>query len=152
MIAMIKCRKTAARIVGLVSCLTLVSACMSEVLDRQAEQIRQQSEEIARQRKDIEALAAGKQLQDRQQQDCQRAFRDYFDKAQLSTNRDEVMSLYRKGLELCPDDDVAHYEFGRALADAGRRAEAEKEFEAALKINPGFAEARRQLEALRQSR
>jgi len=130
----------------------LLSACMSEVLDRQAEQIRQQNEEIARQRKELEALAAGKQLQDRQQQDCNRAFRDYFDKAQLSANREEVLSLYSKGLELCPDDDVAHYEFGRALADAGRRAEAEKELEAALKINPGFAEARRQLEALRNNR
>jgi len=126
--------------------------CMSEVLDRQAEQIRQQNEEIARQRKEIEALATGQQLQDSQQQDCNRAFREYFDKAQLSTNRDEVLSLYRKGLEICPDDDVAHYELGRALADTGRRAEAEKEFEAALKINPGFAEARRQLEALRNNR
>jgi len=126
--------------------------CMSEVLDRQAEQIRQQNEEISRQRKEIEALATGKQLQDSQQQDCNRAFREYFDKAQLSTNRDEVLSLYRKGLEICPDDDVAHYELGRALADTGRRTEAEKEFEAALKINPGFAEARRQLEALRNNR
>ncbi len=141
-----------ARLLSGIALLSLLSACMSEVLERQAEQIRQQNEEIARQRKDIEALAAGKQVQDRQQQDCNRAFREYFDKAQLSTNRDEVLSLYRKGLELCPDDDVAHYEFGRALADAGRRAEAEKEFEAALKINPGFAEARRQLEALRNNR
>ncbi len=152
MIAVIKCRKTAVWIVGFVCCLALLPSCMSEVLDRQAEQIRQQNEEIARQRKELEALGAGKQLQDRQQQDCNRAFRDYFDKAQLSTNRDDVLSLYRKGLELCPDDDVAHYELGRALADGGRRGEAEKEFEAALKINPGFAEARRQLEALRQSR
>lgn len=125
---------------------------MSEVLERQAEQIRQQNEDIARQRKELEALAAGKQVQDRQQQDCNRAFREYFDKAQLSTNRDEAISLYRKGLELCPDDDVAHYEFGRALADAGQRGEAEREFEAALKINPGFAEARRQLDTLRANR
>jgi len=146
------CVKTAARIFGFISCLALFSACMSEVLDRQAEQIRQQNEEIERQRKELEALAAGKQVQDRQQQDCNRAFRDYFDKAQLSANRDEVLSLYSKGLALCPDDDVAHYEFGRALADAGRRAEAEKELEAALKINPGFVEARRQLEALRNNR
>ena len=59
------------------------------------------------------------------------------------------MSLYREGLAICPDDDVAHYELGRALADAGRCAEAEKEFEAALKINPDFADARRQLDAIR---
>ena len=141
-----------AGILSVIAFLSLLSGCMSEVLDRQAEQIRQQNEEIARQRKEIEALAAGQQLQDSQQQDCNRAFREYFDKAQLSTNRDEVLSLYRNGLEICPDDDVAHYELGRTLADAGRRAEAEKEFEAALKINPGFAEVRRQLEALRNNR
>ena len=140
------------RILTVLVCATLFTACMSEVLDRQAEQIRQQNEEIARQRQEIEALAAGKQVQDRKQQDCSRAFRDYFDKAQLSTNRDEVIALYRQGLQLCAEDDVAHYELGRALADAGRHAEAEKEFEAALKINPGFAEARRQLDAVRTNR
>ena len=140
-----------ARILSVIAFLIL-PGCMTEALERQAEQIRQQNEEIAQQRKELEALAAGKQVQDRQQQDCNRAFREYFDKAQLSTNRDEVISLYRKGLEICPDDDVAHYEIGRALADAGRRAEAEKEFEAALKINPGFGEARRQLDVLRANR
>ena len=141
-----------ARILSVIVFLTLLPACMTEALERQAEQLRQQNEEIVRQRNEIEALAAGKQVQGRQQQDCSRAFREYFDKAQLSTNRDEVISLYRKGLELCPDDDVAHYEFGRALADAGRRDEAEKEFEAALRINPGFGEARRQLDVLRANR
>jgi len=141
-----------ARILSVIVFLTLLPACMTEALERQAEQLRQQNEEIVRQRNEIEALAAGKQVQGRQQQDCSRAFREYFDKAQLSTNRDEVISLYRKGLELCPDDDVAHYEFGRALADAGRRDEAEKEFEAALRINPGFGEARRQLDTLRANR
>ena len=144
--------KSKARMLSAIAFLTLLPACMTEALERQAEQIRQQNEEITRQRKELEALAAGKQLQDRQQQDCNRAFREFFDKAQLSTDRDEVISLYRKGLELCPDDDVAHYEFARALADAGRRAEAEKEFEAALKINPSFGEARRQLETLRANR
>lgn len=141
-----------ARMLSVIAFVTLLSACMTEALERQAEQIRQQNEEIMRQRQELEALAAGKQVQNRQQQDCSRAFREYFDKAQLSTNRDEVISLYRKGLELCPDDDVAHYEFGRALADAGRRDEAEKEFEAALRINPGFGEARRQLDVLRANR
>jgi tetratricopeptide (TPR) repeat protein len=130
----------------------LLSACNSEVLERQAEQLRQQEAEIARQRKELEALAAGQQVQDQKQKDCIRAFRDYFDKAQLSTNRDQVISLYREGLVICPDDDVAHYELGRALADAGRRAEAEKEFEAALKINPDFGDARRQLDAVRANR
>jgi len=144
--------KAMARILGGMAFLSLLSGCMSEVLERQAEQISQQNEEIARQRREIEGLAAGKQIQEQKRQDCNRAFLEFFDKAQLSTQRDEAISLYRKGLEICPDDDVAHYEFGRALADAGQRAEAEKEYEAALKINPGFGEARRQLEALKNSR
>ena len=129
-----------------------LAACNSEMLERQAEQIRQQEAEINRQRKELEALAAGQQIQDEKQKDCIRAFRDYFDKAQLSTNREEAISLYRQGLTICPDDDVAHYELGRALADAGRPAEAAKAFEAALKINPDFADARRQLDAIQKSR
>lgn len=130
----------------------ILSACSSEVLERQAEQIRQQNEEIARQRKELEALAAGKQIQSQKEEDCRRAFRDYFDKAQLSTDRDQAVSLYRQGLAICPDDDVAHYELGRALAAAGNFAEAEREFESALRINPGFADARRQLDAVRKNR
>jgi tetratricopeptide (TPR) repeat protein len=122
------------------------------MLDRQAEQIRQQEAEIARQRKELEALAAGQKIQDQKYKDCVRAFRDYFDKAQLSTSRDEAISLYRHGLAICPDDDVAHYELGRALADAGRSAEAAEAFEAALKINPEFDEAKRQLETIRSKR
>jgi tetratricopeptide (TPR) repeat protein len=127
-------------------------ACLNEALERQAEQIKEQEMEIARQRKELEALAAGQKIQDQKQRDCVRAFREYFDKAQLSTNRDEAISLYRNGLAICPDDDVAHYELGRALAGSGRPAEAEKAFEAALKINPDFTDARRQLEAIRKNR
>ena len=129
-----------------------VASCNSEVLERQAGQIREQEQEIARQRKELEALAAGQQVQDQKQQDCNRAFRDYFDKAQQSTDREQTIALYRDGLAICPDDDVAHYELGRALADAGRPADAEREYETALKINPDFADARRQLEALRANR
>jgi tetratricopeptide (TPR) repeat protein len=135
-------------------CASLLSlaACNSEVLERQAEQIRQQEIEITRQRKELEALAAGQKIQDEKQRDCIRAFREYFDKAQLSTNREEAISLYRQGLTICPEDDVAHYELGRALADAGRPAEAANSFEAALRINPDFADARRQLDAMRRNR
>jgi hypothetical protein len=61
---------------------TVLSACSSEVLEKQAEQIKQQELEIARQRKDLEAMLAGQKLQDQKQQDCNRAFREYFEKAQ----------------------------------------------------------------------
>src|SRR5258708_34174342 len=113
-------------------CALVWGGCNWEALERQAEQIRQQQAEITRQRKELEALAAGQQVQDQKQQDCVRAFREYFDKAQSSTNRDRVILLYRDGLAISPDDDAAHYELDRPPAEPGRRAEAEKEFEPAL--------------------
>jgi len=123
---------------------------MSEALDRQAEQIRQMDEEIARQRREIDALMTNQQVQDQKQQDCSRAFRDYFDKAQGERDPDQTIALYRDGLNLCPDDEVARYELGSVLADRGRSAEAEKELEAALKINPNFGEAQQRLDLLRK--
>jgi len=132
-------------IVPLSSCLT---GYLEEDLKRQQEQINEQNAELARQRAELEAMRQGKQTSDQ----CKRAFNDYFDKAQLSTNQADRIALYRQGLQLCPEDDVAHYELGRALVDAGQRGEAETEFAAALKINPGFDAARQQLESLRSSR
>lgn len=129
-----------------------LTACNSELLERQAEQIRQQESEIARQRKELEALIAGQKIKDQSYKDCVRAFRDYFDKAQLSTDREEAIALYREGLAICPEDEVAHYELGMALVQAGRSAEAAQAFEAALKINPDFADAKKQLDALRSNR
>lgn len=129
-----------------------LAGCSSERLERQAEQIRQQENEIARQRKELEALIAGQKVQDQKYKDCVRAFRDYFDKAQLATDREQAIALYRQGLEICPDDEIAHYELGMALVDAGRTAEAAQAFRAALKINPDFADAKKQLEALQSVR
>lgn len=144
-------KSTFALLAALLLSLVSLSACLTgyleEDLKKQQEQIKEQNAELARQRAELEALRQGKQSSD----ECNRAFRDYFDKAQSSTYRDEQISLYRQGLQLCPGDDVAHYELGRALVDAGQRGEAEKEFEAALKINPDFAEARRQLDSLRST-
>ena len=131
---------------------TVFSACSSEVLEKQAEQLRQQELEIARQRKDLEAMLAGQKLQDQKQQDCNRAFREYFEKAQLSTDPDQAIVLYREGLSLCADDEVAHYELGRALANRGRYLEAEREFEAALNLKPDFTDAKRHLQAARENR
>jgi tetratricopeptide (TPR) repeat protein len=131
---------------------SILSACSSEVLEKQTEQIKQQELEIAQQRKDLEAMLAGQKLQEQKQQDCNRAFRDYFEKAQASSDRDQAIVLYRKGLSLCADDEIAHYELGRALADQGRYLEAETEFEAALKLKPDFTDAKRHLEAARKNR
>ena len=98
-------------------------ACNSEILQKQAEQIKQQELEIAQQRKDLEAMLANQQLQDQKQQDCNRAFRDYFEKAQIASAGDQAIALYREGLSLCPGDEVAHYELGGLwpIADATLR-------------------------------
>jgi tetratricopeptide (TPR) repeat protein len=129
-----------------------LSACNSEMLQKQAEQIKQQELEIAQQRKDLEAMLAGQKMQDQKQQDCNRAFRDYFEKGQIAGAGDQAIALYREGLSLCPDDEIAHYELGRALAERGRYLEAEKEFETALNLRPDFTDARRQLETVRKNR
>jgi tetratricopeptide (TPR) repeat protein len=129
-----------------------LSACNSEILQKQAEQIKLQELEIAQQRKDLDAMLASQKLQDQKQQDCNRAFRDYFEKAHMASAGDQAIALYREGLSLCPEDEVAHYELGRALADRGRYLEAEKEFETALNLRPDFTDARRQLESLRKNR
>ena len=127
----------------------LAAACNSELLEKQAEQIKQQEEEIARQRQEIEALQAAQKAEEKKRRDCNRAFRDYFEKAQGSEDSERVIALYREGLRLCPDDDVAHYELGKVLIRQGQRGEAEKEFAAALKINPDFVDAKRELDDLR---
>ncbi|HEY7317551.1 MAG TPA: tetratricopeptide repeat protein [Candidatus Binatia bacterium] len=135
---------------GFVFAYCLLVGCSSEALEKQAEQLRQQEQEIARQRREIDELMAGQKLQEQKSRDCERAFREYFDKAQASSDPEQTISLYRQGLALCPDDDVAHYELGKVMVARGMRAEAEKEFEAALKINPDFVDAKRQLDALRE--
>lgn len=122
--------------------------CNSELLEKQAEQIKQQQAQLDAQRKEIAALKAGQKIQDQKQRACNRAFRDYFEKGQALTDRDKAVALYREGLALCPDDDVAHYELGKILAADGRKAEARAEFEAALKINPDFVDAKSELDAL----
>jgi len=131
---------------------SLLPACNSQILEKQAEQLKQQEAEIARQRKEIDELLAGQKAQDQKQRDCKRAFSDYFEKAQASSDREQAISLYSEGLRICPDDEVAHYELGKALRDRGRNVEAEKEFEAALKINPDFVDAKIQLDAVRKTR
>jgi tetratricopeptide (TPR) repeat protein len=134
----------------LVSC--LLAGCSSEVLEKQAEQLRRQEIEIARQRKEINDLLAGQKVQDQKSRDCNRAFREYFEKAQTSSDPAQAIFLYREGLVICPDDDVAHYELGKVMVERGLYAEAEKEFEAALKINPDFVDAKRQLDTVRKVR
>ena len=125
------------------------SSCRTEILRQQEEQIRQQEEEISRQRREIEELKIAQQREEQKRQDCNRAF-SYYEKAQGAKNPQEAALLYRQGLKFCPDDDVAHYELGKIFQTSGQLKEAEAEFEAALKINPNFTDAKRQLETIRK--
>jgi len=127
-------------------------SCLNAELEKQAEILKEQEAEIARQRREIEALKVAQQAQEKKQGACNRAFRHYFEPAQITADADRAAALYREGLALCPDDDVAHYELGRLLAAQGHFAEAEMEFEAALKLNPDFTDARARLDALRKDR
>ena len=87
-------------IVGFFSLVSFGSpGCNSEVLEKQAEQIKQQEAQIAAQNQEIEALRAGQ----KKQQECNRAFRDYFEKAQALADRDKAIALYRElGFEEIP--------------------------------------------------
>ncbi len=125
----------------------ILVSCESRLMQQQDAQIQRLKQEIARQRREIEQIKLAKLKMEQKRQDCNLAFRD-FEKALEAANRDQAITLYRKGLRLCPDDDVARYELGKILIAVGRRAEAQEEFEAALRINPDFKSARRELKAL----
>ncbi len=133
----------------LFSLVLFLSSCESELIRQREEQIRRQQEEIARQRQEIEEIVAAQQREERKRRDCNRAFQD-FEKAQSVKEPREAVRLYRQGLQLCPDDDVAHYELGKILQGMGQNQDAKQEFEAALRINPNFRDAKRQLEATRE--
>jgi tetratricopeptide (TPR) repeat protein len=137
---------------GFLMFLLMASGCLTAELEKQAEILKEQESEITRQRAEIEALKAGQQADEKKLRDCNRAFRDYFEPAQIAADGDRAIALYRQGVALCPDDDVAHYELGKLLAAQGFYREAEMEFEAALKINPAFTDARARLDALRKNR
>lgn len=132
----------------LLALLILLPSCESELMRQQEEQIRLQQEEISRQRQELQELMAAKQKEEKKKQDCYRAFGNY-EKAKTLRDPAEAVALYRQGLELCPEDAVAYYELGKILREAGRKGEAREAFEAALRINPNFSEAKQQLEAVR---
>ena len=128
------------------ACLVL-SGCETELMRQQAETIRQQEEEIARLKQEREEVVAARQKAAEKRESCRVAFRS-FEKAQSAGEPRDAVALYREGLKLCPDDDVARYELGKVLAGMGRTEEARLEFDAALKINPKFQGAKQELEKL----
>lgn len=72
----------------------------------------------------------------------------YFDRAARVRNLNRKISLMRQGLRLCPGNPAAHNDLGVALMLRGDYAEARKHFGHALKLDPGYIPARRNMERL----
>jgi tetratricopeptide (TPR) repeat protein len=129
--------------------MVLLSACEPEQIRKNEEVLRQQETEIEQLRRENAAFRSEREKGEQKTQACNRAYGS-FEKGQAAKEPREAVALYRDGLKLCPDDDVAHYELGKILAGMGRRDEARDEFEAALKINPNFKGARLEMEKLKR--
>ena len=71
-----------------------------------------------------------------------RRARNYLDRNEL----DRAAGAFRSVLRLDPEHYEALTGLGRCLAETGMREEARKCFEKALEINPGYAQARINLE------
>lgn len=117
-------------------------------LEQQKAQIEQLKQETAQLKAEADALQNQREKEEKERVACNQAFSS-FDAARKATNDDEAIARYREGLALCPSDEVAHNELGEVYARAGRSADARTEFEAALKLNPSFARAQKNLDALR---
>ncbi len=107
-------------------------------LKQQAEQLRQEADALQQQR----------QKEDKERESCNRAYSS-FAAARKATRGEEAVDLYREGLSLCPSDDVAHNELGEIYVRLGRKADAATEFAAALRLNPNFSRAQKNLDTVR---
>jgi tetratricopeptide (TPR) repeat protein len=133
----------------LASAVLSLSACEPEQIRKNDEFIRRQETDIEQLRRENAEFRAEREKGEQKTRACNRAYGS-FEKAQAAREPREAVALYRDGLKLCPDDDVAHYELGKILAGMGRRDEARDEFEAALNINPNFKGARLEMEKLKR--
>lgn len=117
-------------------------------LEQQKAQIERLKQETAQLKAEADALQHSREKEAKERVACNQAF-TAFAAARKATNDEDAIARYREGLDLCPSDEVAHNELGEIYTRTGRAADARTEFEAALKINPNFARAQKNLDALR---
>jgi len=117
-------------------------------LEQQKVEIERLTQETAQLKAEADSMQNQREREEKERIACNKAF-SAFDAARKAANDDDAIARYREGLTLCPSDEVAHNELGEIYTRAGRPADARVEFEAALKINPNFARAQKNLDALR---
>ena len=132
---------------GLCLCLAACSLFDTSVLEQQRAEIERLRAEAEQLRQETEALQKQRARQQQQTDACNRAFND-FDAARKAADDTTAVAYYQAGLAICPSDDVAHYELGEVYRRLGQTEAARSAFEAALKINPRFSRAQRQLDSL----
>lgn len=118
------------------------------LIEQQRAEIEQLRQESVQLRQEIEALQQQRQKEDKEREACNRAFL-VFDAARKAPSEGEAIDRYREGLALCPNDDVAHNELGELYLRLGRKDEAAAEFTEALRLNPNFSRAQKNLDATR---
>jgi tetratricopeptide (TPR) repeat protein len=128
----------------------LPSACAlfdNTKLEQQRAELARLQEESEKLKQETEALRQQTQKDETEREACNRAFYA-FDAGRKAGDTDDAIAKYQEGLELCPNDDVAHNELGEIYMRMGRKAEAAAEFQAALRINPNFSRAQRNLDVI----
>ncbi|MGH9428981.1 MAG: tetratricopeptide repeat protein, partial [Terriglobia bacterium] len=105
--------------------------------------LRQEADQL---KQEAEAIRQQGQKEDQERAACNRAF-SAFATARKTTSDEEAIAHYREGLRLCPSDDVGHNELGEIYLRMGRRSEAATEFNEALRLNPNFSRAQKNLSA-----
>ena len=117
------------------------------LLDQQRAEIVRLKKEAETLRQETAALQTKKQKSDREKESCNAAFED-FESARGVPKPSAKIKKYMTGLEKCPNDDVARYELAQIYLSVSESDLAKSQLEEALRINPNFTRAIKQLESI----